>query len=153
MKKGGLTKEQKSWLNKNKTKISKITIIGNTSSVDTTTENALKAYGSVSRLSAGTADAVSAKVAGKYFKKASQITIAISDNWPDGLAGGPLAIANKGPILLVNNKKYASTVAYTKNLPSLTRATVLGGTMLVSDATVKKLAKGSTAKWTVIYKK
>jgi len=151
--KGGLTKEQKSWLNKNKTKISKITIIGNTSSVDTTTENALKAYGSVSRLSAGTADAVSAKVAGKYFKKASQITIAISDNWPDGLAGGPLAIANKGPILLVNNKKYASTLAYTKSLPSLTRATVLGGTMLVSDATVKKLAKGSTAKWTVVYKK
>ena len=151
--KGGLTDQQKTWLSKNKSKITKFTILGNTSSVDATVEKQLKSYGTVRRIKAANADELSAKVASEYFKNPTDITVAVNTGFADGLCGGTLAIANKGPIMLVNNSSYSKSVAYTKNLKEVKRVTVLGGTSLVSDEVTRKIGKNSKAKFTVISKK
>ena len=146
--KGGLLDVQKTWLSQNKSKITKITIIGNANSVDAKVESQLKAYGKVSRIGGKNADEVSANVGKTYFKDAKEVFIATMDNYPDGLCGGPLAIVAKGPIILVNNSVNAASANYTKTLNNLQRATVFGGDKAMPEATARKVAKNTKAKMT-----
>ena len=150
VKKGELTKHQKSWLEANKGKISKIVILGNASSVDATVETQLKKYGNVSRISATNADELSAKVAKKYYANATEVFVATSSTYVDGLCGGLLAIANKGPIMLVTDYLYSQTISYTSTLSKLKRVTAMGGAPVVSDGTVRAIAKNSRNSWTDI---
>ena len=139
VRKDGLTDNQKKYLSS--VRITKATIIGNTNSVSKKVESQLKKYAQkVSRISASSTDEMSAKVAKAYFKNPTQIVLAISDNYPDALAGGPLAIVNKGPIFLISNSRYSYTKSYCKNL-NIKRVTVLGGPSLISDATAKAIGK------------
>ena len=150
--KNGLIPIQKTWLAKNKGKITKFVIVGDDKSVSTKVENELKAYGTVTRISGKNADEISAQVASTYYKNAKEIFIATMDDYPDGLCGGPLAIFSKGPILLVNAKTNAASVKYAKTLTDLTRANVLGGDNALPEATARKIAKNTKAKMTE-YKK
>ena len=150
--KGGLLDIQKTWLSQNKSKIAKITIIGNANSVDTKVESQLKAYGTVTRIGGKNGDEVSANVGKTYFKDAKEIFIATMDNYPDGLCGGPLAISAKGPIILVNGSVNATSANYAKTLNNLQRATVFGGDKAMPEATARKVAKNTSAKMTE-YKK
>ena len=151
--KGGLLPIQKTWLSQNKSKITKITIIGNANSVDTNVEQQLKAYGTVSRIGGKNGDEVSANVGKTYFKDAKEIFIATMDNYPDGLCGGPLAISAKGPIILVNGSVNASSVNYCKTLSNLQKATVFGGDKAMPDAIARKVAKNTKATMTKFEKK
>ena len=130
VRKDKLTKEQRDYLKTLNNP--RFTIIGDEESVTYKIESALKSYGKVSRIDAESPDEVSYEVATKYFKSATEVTLAIDNNFPDGLCGGPLAIAGKGPILLVSKNNYSDSLAYCKG-KTLTRINVLGGPTLVSD--------------------
>lgn len=149
--KGGLKKEQKAWLEKNESKITKLVIIGGTDSVDSAVESQLKAYGNpVRRIKGNNGDEVSAAVAKSYFTNPKVINISTMNNFPDALCGGPLTIASKGPILLVSDTVNGSCETYTKALTGIKSVNVFGGKLAVRDDTVELLAKNSIGAWTEV---
>lgn len=117
----------------------KFTIIGNTQWVSNSIAKALKKYGTVTRIKGDFYDELSVKVAEKYFKNPTKLTLAIVDNFPDGLCGGPLCILNQEPILLVYDLIYDTPLSdhirrYRDKL-KIKQITVLGGTALISNKT------------------
>ncbi|MEA2652610.1 MAG: hypothetical protein QOI85_2331 [Chloroflexota bacterium] len=123
----------------------KIVILGGTGAVSTGVANALAAYapsGSVSRL-AGTdryATAVQVSRASYGSGGSDAVFITTGENFPDGLAGGPVAALLPGPILLVSPTQLPGVVA--TELDRLDPATVyvLGGVHSVSDGVVSSIA-------------
>jgi putative cell wall-binding protein len=74
-------------------------------------------------------------------KAVTNIALAYGLDFPDGLAGGPLARAINAPLLLVDDtnetgSKYA--IAYIKD-KTLENCIVFGGTGVISDALVTKV--------------
>ena len=83
----------------------------------------------------------SAKIAAKYFsdKQRFAVTLAYGQNFPDGLAGGPLSYAVGAPLLLVrpgNEKDACDVVKYSIRSHY---AIVLGGPALIPDDLVWKV--------------
>ena len=151
--KGGLRDAQKDWILKNEKNITKFVLVGDTNSVNSTIEGNIKSYGiPVKRITGKNGDEVSAAIAKAYFTNPKEIYISTMDNFPDALCGGPLAIANKGPLLLLNDSSYGSSGTYTKALTGIKRANVFGGTIVVSNDTVIVVTKNSSGAWTVIEK-
>ena len=60
--------------------------------------------------------------------------------FPDGLAGGPLAISMESPLLLVEDTAYADAKAYGSSV-GISRLAVLGGTDVISDATAERILR------------
>lgn len=119
--------------------IKSFTIIGNTRNVPASIQNDLKRYSkNVSRITGANSFEISKKVAEKYVPSPKGIILAIENNYPDALAGGPLCIYTKSPLFLVNNSNYAYAKNYAK-AKKVTKGYVLGGTMLISDATVRNV--------------
>ena len=118
------------------------TILGGTGAVSADVEEQLSAYGSVRRLSGTNRYATSVKIAETYFNNADSIVLAYARNFPDGLAGGPLAYAMGAPLILVDTDKnpahddFAVTYAADRNIKN---GYVLGGSGLVKDDTVKDI--------------
>ena len=81
-------------------------------------------------------------VANWYFsgKQRYYATLAYGRNFPDGLAGGPLALTTEGPLLLVtdDNWQYADLALSARNLGSRFLF-VLGGPTFISDETIWKI--------------
>ena len=152
VKKGGLTDMQKAWLRLNDSLFNKFTIIGNTDSVDGIVEKELKAYGSVKRIKGKNSDELSVNVAKAYFTNPTELAIATSANFPDGLCGGPLAIESKMPILLITDNSCSKSVAYGKSLPALKRVTIFGGSGAIKKETAQKFVKSGKYTWTEITK-
>ena len=141
-----LSKEQENFLKQNDT-LDKAVIIGGSGAVSTTVEKQLKTLypDSVERLAGSSRYETSYLVAKKFYdtektdNAVSSVTLAYGKNFPDGLSGGPLAYANRGPLLLVddNNTKYAQK--YVSNASGLSKVYVLGGKALISDAAVSRI--------------
>jgi putative cell wall-binding protein len=83
----------------------------------------------------------SVAVAEKFFPDGADCAVlAYANNFPDGLAGGPLAISIKAPLLLVSSSEggYSAAVDYAKRA-GIKKAVVLGGKTLITDLTVNKI--------------
>ena len=135
----GLTIEQKSYLNK--VKPSRFTIVGDTNLVSEGVQKDLNSFATTSRIVGRTVYNRSVNIAKKYFPgNQPHINLALGDNFPDGLCGGPLVRELGGPLLLVNNQEngYSAACTYAQAARAF-RATALGGTGSISDATVKKI--------------
>jgi len=78
----------------------------------------------------------SQKVAERYFgsRQRFNVVVACGTDFPDGLAGGPLAYQLGGPLLLAENGRYSHASAAANNLGSRF-AFILGGPTLISDET------------------
>ncbi len=63
-----------------------------------------------------------------------QVVLATGENFPDALAGGPLAAASGAPLLLVRQGCAPGAVVDEVKTLGATTATVLGGTASLSDA-------------------
>lgn len=112
------------------------TIIGGTSAVSDSLENALSRYGDVNRLAGSSREATSVLVARTFFNDPERIVMAYSRNFPDGLCGGPLAYLLGSPLILVNAGQESAAYDYVEdNL--IYYATILGGTDVLSDETVQ----------------
>lgn len=77
---------------------------------------------------------LSVLIAKAYHPESKEVILASDTDFPDGLCGGTLALVNKAPILLINNKNYNGISKYTKRL-SLAKVTVLGGPTIITDQT------------------
>ena len=117
---------------------SKLVVLGGTSAVSANMANALKTYGSVSRIAGDNRYLTSLAIAEYFFPEATSAVVAYGGNFPDGLCGGALAYAMKAPLILTNDK-IASTVATETAKFAITSGYALGGTKLISDAAVSEI--------------
>ena len=125
-------------------KINDIYLIGGTGVVSDKIGTQLKKYDQddkCERVAGQNRYLTSVAVAEKFFTDGSDSAVlAYAMNFPDGLAGGPLALSIKAPLILTDNSGYSDAVAYAKSA-GIKKAAVLGGPTLISDGVVKKVIK------------
>ena len=114
------------------------TIVGGTVAVSEELENAIEEIigEDVDRVYGETREKTSVKIAEKYFETPETVVVAYSRNFPDGLCGGPLAYAMNAPLLLTNAGAEDVAADYV-NANGIHTGYVLGGTVAVSDETIR----------------
>ena len=113
-------------------------IIGGTSAISRKVEYALQAYGGTMRIAGNDRYETSIKIAKQFFAEADAAILAYGKNYPDGLCGGALAVAMGAPVILVENSHVDYAVDYVRSR-ELQSGYVLGGIILLSDATVRTI--------------
>ena len=114
-------------------------LIGGTGAVTDTVKGQLDKIGNVERVAGVNRYETSMAIAKKFFADGSStVVIASGNDYPDGLTGGPLAMALDAPLFLVNDKNtnYAAEYAQTADVDTVT---VVGGTGAVSETAVKNI--------------
>ena len=134
--KDALTAEQKAFLKKNSDK--KIYILGGTSAVNSTVEKELKSYGKVQRLAGASRFETSVLIAEKFFESPYGAVVAYSNDYPDGLCGGPLGYKEGIPLLLTRSDKLDAARKYIKD-NGIMMLDVLGGDARLTNKDIKKL--------------
>jgi len=77
-------------------------------------------------------------IAGNYSHQSYYVMLAYGLDFPDGLAGGPLAYMLSAPLLLVNDKNYLDAERFVlKN--GCRFGVALGGPAIISDETVVRI--------------
>ncbi len=120
-----------------------IVILGGTGVVSAAVATALDAYttGTVTRLAGADRYETAAAISAASFSSPVPVVyIATGANFPDALAGGPVAGIKGGPVLLVQAGVIPAATAteLTRLLP--TNIVILGGTAVVSDGVQTNLA-------------
>ncbi len=144
-----LTPNQKAYLNslkdvtvdKGAAPLSYAYIIGGTGAVSADIFKQAKGYfAGVSRVYGSNRYETSVKVAEKFFKNKAPATVAVAYgmNYPDGLCGGPLALAYNCPLILTINQKPDAAVAYAKSIKAKS-VVAFGGKQLISLETMNKI--------------
>lgn len=138
-----LTDSQKTYLASLKkadsTALSKAYIIGGTGAVSTGIEKQVKSlFKSTERVKGNNRYETSVAVAKRFFNNPKTLAIAYGLNYPDGLCGGPLAMAYKCPLILTVSQKTDAAAAYAKSVKA-DSAIALGGTTLITDAAIKAI--------------
>lgn len=133
-----LTEGQKEYLASVKDSVSgDFCAIGGTGVVSDDVLNEIKAYatGSCQRVAGANRFATSVAVAETFFPSdIDSIVLAYAMNYPDGLAGGPVAYIKGAPLLLVNDANYELAHDYVVRTNAV-KVRVMGGPTLISDAT------------------
>ena len=133
-----LTPDQEAYL-KEKEKF--VYLIGGTGAVSQAIEDKIfKGYGYVFQRLAGDNRYLTSREVAEYFfpYQPYYAVFAYGRNFPDGLAGGPLAQALNAPLLLVENGSYGPAEQYCK-VHDPRYGIVLGGPTLISDEVADKL--------------
>ena len=124
---------------------STLTIVGGTGAVSTDLADELSDYAATTRLSGKSRYETSVLVAQKYFENPTSAVLAYARNFPDGLCGGALAYAMGAPLILTDDLAGSDGVAYKTaaveyaSAYPIEKGAVLGGTGLISDATVEEI--------------
>nr|MCR4711121.1 cell wall-binding repeat-containing protein [Clostridia bacterium] len=121
----------------------KFTILGGLGSVNSNVQIQLRKLGSVIRLGGKTRFETSVIIAQHYFASRSKAAVlAYAQNFPDGLSGGPLAMAVGAPLLLVNSTEagYQPAAAFARGAGVKT-VYVLGGPAVISSAAANAMLK------------
>ena len=118
-------------------------LVGGTAAVTSAVENTLAGTGaSVERVAGLNRYSTSTAVAKKFFTNAiTNVVLAFADNFPDGLAGGPVAHAMGAPLILI---KHGSVKEAGNNLSTTNAACayVLGGKTLIMNEDVGRAVWG-----------
>lgn len=114
------------------------TILGGEKSVSGEIAKELESYGKVERIGGKNRFETSALIAEKYFTTPGTAVLAYGMSFPDGLSGGPLAMAMDGPLLLVYFGYESYAQAYMRN-NAINTGMVLGGSKLISDKLTRTL--------------
>ena len=113
-------------------------IIGGKVAVSERVENGAKAYGNVVRIGGATRYETSVMVAKAFFADPDAVVLAFSEDFPDGLSGGPLAYSCNAPLILVKNGKQTVAAEYAR-ANGIKSGCVMGGTRLISDPVVRQV--------------
>ena len=113
-------------------------IIGGESAVSAAVEETLTGYGTVERLAGDNRYETSVLVAEYFFDAPTSAVVAYSQNFPDGLCGGPLAAATNSPLLLMATNRGDNVIEYAQEA-GISCGAVLGGIGLIDDATAKNV--------------
>ena len=116
----------------------KFTIVGGTSAVSEAMEEALKAYGTVSRLSGNSRYRTARAVAEHYYPNPDTVFVVYGLNYPDGLCAGPLAYLMKAPMLLATSDSTSQARLYV-NKVDVKQGYVIGGEAAIDDAGVRAI--------------
>lgn len=136
-----LVTEQKAYLAGNEFR--NVYLIGGAGVVSNNYLTAMKPYsttGVVERVAGVNRYATSVAVAEKFFNNPENIVFANGSAFPDGLAGGTIAMSLNGPMVLVGNNDKADAMKYAAKL-NIKRTVILGGPTLISDSTVNSIVK------------
>jgi putative cell wall-binding protein len=122
-------------------KPARIIVLGGSGVVSDAVAKALRAYaGSVSRLAGADRYATSVAVSKSVYGGGSSAAfVATGTNYPDGLAGGPVAALLPGPLLLVTRTSLPSAVGSELRRLAPTKVFVLGSSGAVSDGVVSAI--------------
>lgn len=133
-----LTESQKEYLSG--LKGNDFCIIGGENAVSESLEDAISAYGRVTRLAGENRLVTSVMVAQRYFGDPLTAVIAYGWNYPDGLCGGALAYSMEAPLILTYSKPslYETAANYTNDI-GIASGIVLGGEGLVYDEAVRAI--------------
>jgi len=121
----------------------KIVILGGSGAVSDTVKSQLAAYtsGSVTRLWGSNRYATAVAISKSHFSPGVPVAyIATGENFPDALAGGPLAARAGGPVLLATPTSLPSATRTELARLRPHRIVILGGSGAVSDAVKSQLA-------------
>ena len=113
-------------------------IIGGENAVSAAVEETLTGYGTVERLAGDNRYETSVLVAEYFFDAPTSAVVAYSQNFPDGLCGGPLAAATNSPLLLMATNRGDNVIEYAQKV-GISCGAVLGGIGLIDDATAKNV--------------
>ena len=131
-----LTAAQKEFLNN--ANINDVYIIGGTAAVSAEIEHEMNQYStSVTRLAGKNRYETSVLVAEEFFSGSYRAVLAYSENFPDGLSGGPLAYAQRSPLLLTKSGNYICE-AYCDEY-YVSGGCVMGSAELIDDVTAQRL--------------
>ena len=130
----------------------KFIILGGEKAVSSDIEKQLKAYGSVERIAGANRFETSVRIAEKLFEAPKCAVLAFSNDFPDGLCGGPLAQMLKAPVILTRPDKASIAREYLQS-QGITDGVVLGGTARIDDDTVRKLYGLSSSSPIELYQK
>jgi len=135
-----LTNAQKKYLST--LNLDNIFVVGGQEAVNENIFEQLKEYGNVERIYGSDRYGTSVAIANRFFNGSNSAVFAYSENFPDGLCGGPLAGKLNAPILLAKTSRINKLKSYvSKN--NVSNGYVLGGEILISDEALKKLFDGS----------
>lgn len=119
-------------------KPNQIYIVGGEKAVSEEIQLSLEGYGNCTRIAGDNRYETSVFVAETFFEKPEYAILTYSQNFPDGLCGGALAVKLKAPLILTMANKETAAKEYIQNV-TCKNGYVLGGTGLISDDTVKKI--------------
>jgi putative cell wall-binding protein len=121
------------------TPISRIVVLGGTTVVSQDVETQLGAYAPVTRLAGGSRFETATAVSAATYSSASTVYVVTGYNYPDALAGAPVAARNGAPVLLVfPGSTPAATQAEIDRLGA-TKVVVLGGSSAVGAGALATL--------------
>ena len=112
-----------------------IYIVGGENAVNTSYEEELKEYGTVTRVFGEYRYDTSVEVAGTFCKDAKKAVVVSGKKFADGLCGGPLAAALNTPLILTKDGAGKIAADY-MDAESIMSGYVLGGTDALKDDTV-----------------
>lgn len=141
-----LTKAQKDFLDSKKDDLSgKAYMIGGTAVVSDDIQAAIEGYfPETARLYGKDRYATSSAVANEFFKGTlDTVVIASGKDFPDGLAGGPVACAYKAPVVLVADGFYDHAKDFFTEHNAY-RLIVMGGKGVISETTSEAIAYPAT---------
>lgn len=121
-----------------KADITEFYLIGGTGTVNKLIESECRTKGNVIRLAGWSRYTTSVATAYGFFgQEQDTAVLAYGENFPDGLAGGPVAASISAPVLLTGNSTYHSSTVYAA-CASLNRIVVLGGEPLINSSVAQK---------------
>lgn len=114
----------------------RIVVLGGTSVISDGVRAAAAKYtgGGVTRLAGADRYSTSVQISKSAYGSSNSVFIATGTNFPDGLAGGPVAALLPGPLLLVSPSQLPSAVRSELQRLGPGRVFILGGTGVVSDS-------------------
>lgn len=131
-----MTEEQKNYIEEQQPE--KIYLIGGTGVVSSSVEKACRAECSTVRIAGKTRYTTSTAAARAFFgDESSCAVLAYAQNFPDGLAAGPLAMSLGSPVILTDNSGYGAAVFYSTDTGTQ-KAAVLGGQTLIDSSVMNK---------------
>ena len=114
-------------------------MIGGTGAVSSSVEKTCALQGDTVRLAGKNRYTTSTAVARAFYGGwSSSAVLAYAQNFPDGLAGGTLAMSLQAPVVLTDNSRSGYAIFYGTDT-GLQKAAVLGGTTLINDNVVNKV--------------
>lgn len=122
-------------------KPARIVVLGGTGVISEGVRLAVDRYtvGPVSRLAGADRYSTSVQISKSAYGSSDSVFIATGTNFPDGLAGGPVAALLPGPLLLVSSTQLPSVVRAELQRLGPDRVFVLGGSGVVSGTVVNAI--------------
>lgn len=138
-----LTPDQKSFLQRHVNDLNYVYAIGGTGvvtdSVASEAANQAGEFGSFTRVAGKDRYKTSVAVAEEFFGYMTfKVYLAYALNYPDGLAGGPLAYADDAPLLLVTEANHKDALNWCEET-GIYECAVMGGKALISDETAREM--------------